>query len=108
MTLATEAYHPSSDARRWRRGVSRSMGTTNRVVCEACDGRGVVPTGPAWEAVLASLKQHFAGNPRVDVALDQSHCTPESNLRRVALMYEQGALAGKHILVLGDDDSVSA
>jgi predicted methyltransferase len=54
------------------------------------------------------LRRHFRDNPRVDVALDQSHCTPETNLRRAALMYEQGALAGKHVLVLGDDDSVSA
>jgi hypothetical protein len=58
--------------------------------------------------VLATLRRHFEGNPRVDVKLDQSHCTPETNLRRAAYMHEHGALEGKDVLVLGDDDSVSA
>lgn len=77
------------------------------VVCPACGGTGILPAGPQWESVLAALRRHFQGNPLVDVTLDQSHCTPETNLRRVALMHEQGALAGKHVLALGDDDSVS-
>ena len=68
----------------------------------------MVPTGPEWEGLLAALRRHFKDNPRVDVTLDQSHCTPETNLRRVAFMHEHGALAGKDALVLGDDDSVSA
>ena len=68
----------------------------------------MAPSGPQWEAVLADLRRHFEDNPRVDVTLDQSHCTPETNLRRVAYMHEHGALAGKDVLVLGDDDSVSA
>lgn len=78
------------------------------VVCQVCDGTGIAPTGQAWESVLASLRRHFEENPRVDVTLDQSFCTPETNLRRVAFMHEQGALAGKSVLILGDDDSVSA
>src|SRR5205823_11629542 len=36
-----------------------------------------------------------------------SHCTPETNLRRVLYMQTHGALAGKAVLLLGDDDSVS-
>jgi len=68
---------------------------------------GVAPAGGVWPVVLEALQRHFGGNPRVDVALDQSHCTPETNLRRAALMYEDGSLAGKDVLILGDDDSVS-
>src|SRR5437868_5549254 len=78
------------------------------IVCKVCDGIGVAPVGPQWEGVLATLKRHFKDNPGVDVTLDQSHCTPETNLRRAAYMHEHGALAGKDVLVLGDDDSLSA
>ena len=77
-------------------------------VCRACGGTGVRPEGAKWDELLASLKGHFKDNPRVDVTLDQSHCTPETNQRRVAFMHEHGALAGKDVLVLGDDDSLSA
>lgn len=66
-----------------------------------------VPIGAVWQALLNTLRKHFPENPGVDVTLDQSHCTPETNVRRVALMYEDGALAGKRVLILGDDDSVS-
>ncbi|MEO5952266.1 MAG: bis-aminopropyl spermidine synthase family protein [Chloroflexia bacterium] len=79
----------------------------NRVICAECDGLGVHPQGSAWTAMLGTLRKHFEKNPRVDVTLDQSFCTPETNVRRVALMYEAGALAGKDVLILGDDDSVS-
>jgi predicted methyltransferase len=77
------------------------------VVCPTCGGLGIAPSGGIWPALLDALQRHFAGNPGVDVTLDQSHCTPETNVRRTALMYEEGALAGKNVLVLGDDDSVS-
>src|SRR4051794_31562529 len=77
------------------------------VVCETCEGTGIHPHGKQWESVLGEMRKHFDENPRVDVTLDQSFCTPETNLRRVALLHEQGALAGKDVLVLGDDDSLS-
>jgi N4-bis(aminopropyl)spermidine synthase len=80
--------------------VSRSF------LCPLCGGRQVV-VGSEWSAVLAQLEAWFAGNPTVDVTLDQSHCTPETNLRRVLYMQTHGALAGKAVLLLGDDDSVS-
>ena len=83
-------------------------GAANTVACLTCGGLGVAPSGQAWSDLLATLRKHFVDNPRVDVTLDQSHCTPETNLRRVALMHEDGALAGKDVLALGDDDSVSA
>jgi predicted methyltransferase len=108
ITLTSEAYRTLSEEWGWGVSAGETGGAKNSVICETCGGTGVAPSGPQWEAVLAALRRHFKGNPRVDVALDQSHCTPETNLRRVALMYEQGALAGKHVLVLGDDDSVSA
>jgi predicted methyltransferase len=111
IALTADAYKAVSEEWGWGVWSTQDTGTastSNRVVCATCGGTGVAPQGPQWQAVLGSLRRHFKENPRVDVALDQSHCTPETNLRRVALMYEQGALSGKHVLVLGDDDSVSA
>lgn len=109
LRLTVAADTAISDAWGWAANEPAGEGTPeNEVLCSACGGLGVEPRGPEWSKVLAMLRKHFAGNPRVDVTLDQSHCTPETNLRRVALMYEDGAMAGKHVLVLGDDDSVSA
>ncbi len=75
-------------------------------VCPVCHGNKVL-VGNEWADARAQLESWFAGNPTVDVTLDQSHCTPETNLRRVLYMLTQGALAGKAVLLLGDDDSVS-
>src|SRR6478672_3697369 len=108
IALTAEAYETVREEWGWGVTAGEAGGSTNSVICQSCGGTGISPSGPQWDAVLAALRRHFKDNPRVDVALDQSHCTPETNLRRVALMYEHGALAGKHVLVLGDDDSVSA
>jgi predicted methyltransferase len=75
-------------------------------LCRVCQGRRVV-AGPEWSAVRTRLDLWFTRNPTVDVTLDQSHCTPDTNLRRALYMQTQGALAGKSVLLLGDDDSVS-
>src|SRR5215218_7847999 len=75
-------------------------------LCPLCQGRHVV-AGSEWAGVLEQLETWFAANPTVDVTLDQSHCTPETNLRRVLYMQTHGGLAGKSVLLLGDDDSVS-
>jgi hypothetical protein len=76
------------------------------VTCETCGGSGVVPPEPAREA-LAVLARRLADAPAVDVTLDQAPCTPETAMRRAAFMYAAGALEGRRVLVLGDDDSVS-
>jgi len=108
IALTAEAFQSIGQDWGWSVTAPEHSDAENKVECEVCQGTGVAPSGPAWDSVLKALRRHFESNPRVDVALDQSHCTPETNLRRAALMYEQGALAGKHVLVLGDDDSVSA
>jgi predicted methyltransferase len=105
LALTDDAARAMSEAWGWG---SAAPASGESVVCPECGGLGVAPRGPVWDRLLGLLRKHFEDNPRVDVTLDQSHCTPETNLRRVALMHEQGALAGKHVLVLGDDDSVSA
>ena len=112
LRLTSAADSEMSDVWGWAAevGTEQRVGEAsdpNDVVCSTCGGVGIEPRGRAWGHLLDTLRKHFAANPRVDVTLDQSHCTPETNLRRLAFMYEEGALAGKQVLVLGDDDSVS-
>lgn len=56
---------------------------------------------------LEKLNYYFRQRPSVDVTLDQTSALPESVIRRVLYMYEAGALEGKNVLFVGDDDSVS-
>jgi N4-bis(aminopropyl)spermidine synthase len=73
--------------------------------CPACDGRGL---GLADQSGLVeALRAAAALAPPARVELDQTHCTVETKARRVLAMHEAGALAGRRMLVLGDDDLVS-
>jgi len=76
------------------------------VVCETCHGRGIV-VPPALTELTDHLTSIVANAPAVDVTLDQAPCTPETSIMRALLMLETGALEGRRVLVLGDDDSVS-
>ena len=55
----------------------------------------------------AGSGQAAAGAPEAKPELDQTHCTVDTKIRRVLRMHEAGALAGRRILILGDDDLVS-
>lgn len=70
----------------------------------------LTPQGPLpaqLEQVVRALKTHLAAAPPTDVTLDQAPCTAETSVRRAALLYRSGALEGRRIALLGDDDSVS-
>ena len=61
--------------------------------------------------MLASAQELAAlakGAPPPRVEIDQVHCTVETKLRRVLLMHEVGALDGRRVLLLGDDDLTAA
>lgn len=73
--------------------------------CPRCDGRGSVVTDEA--ELVAELAGAAAAAPPVRVELDQSHCTVETKVRRVLALHDAGALAGRRVLILGDDDLVS-
>jgi predicted methyltransferase len=76
------------------------------------------PQGKGWkmpltrehEAILEKLREYGRLRPAPIPQLDQAHATPETALRRALYMLEEGDLAGRSILFLGDDDltSVSA
>jgi predicted methyltransferase len=76
-------------------------------LCPHCAGRRIEVDRARWGPLLAQLEAVHQTNPTVDTTLDQSHGTPETALRRALAMYREGALEGKALLILGDDDLVS-
>ena len=62
---------------------------------------------PELEQVVLAMEVHLAAAPQTDVTLDQAPCTAETSVRRAALLYRSGALEGRRIALLGDDDSVA-
>lgn len=65
------------------------------------------PLSPALEQVVRAMEAHLAAAPAVDVTLDQAPCNAETAVRRAALLYRSGALEGRRVAVLGDDDSMA-
>jgi predicted methyltransferase len=71
--------------------------------CPDCGGHTV--TVPAELSAYADELRRLAdGVPAAKVELDQTHCTVDTKIRRVLLLDEAGAFAGRRVLVLGDDD----
>lgn len=87
------AYHPASLARPSH-------------VCPSCEGREVV-LADELESVAAELTKIADAAPRARLEIDQSHCTVPTKLRRVLMLHEAGALEGRRVLFLGDDDLMS-
>lgn len=76
------------------------------VSCPECGGSGLVIPG-ALAGLAARLDRAAAGAPTAKPELDQTHCTVSTKIRRVLAMHEAGALLGRRILLLGDDDLIS-
>jgi predicted methyltransferase len=75
-------------------------------VCSQCDGRGLVvpaPLGPAARKLAGIARR--APQPRFE--LDQVHCDVDTKVRRALALHEAGALDGRRVLLLGDDDVLS-
>ncbi len=74
--------------------------------CNTCHGRTIfIPA--RLRPVAEKLAFYARQAPGVDTALDQAPSTPESSLRRALFMIQQGAVEGKRLAILGDDDSIS-
>jgi predicted methyltransferase len=82
------------------------LGVTHDASCPACGGRGIVISG-ALRGAVERLAELTTEAPSVDVTLDQCPCEPETAILRALLMLETGALEGRRVLILGDDDSLS-
>lgn len=77
-----------------------------RAGCRRCDGRGIsIPR--QLDGVVRELRTVAALAPAARADLDQCHCTVETKVRRVLAMYEAGALGGRRLVFLGDDDLTS-
>ena len=53
---------------------------------------------------MCELSKVVRGGPSPRLDLDQWHCTVDTKLRRVLAFHEAGALIGRRVLLLGDDD----
>ncbi|MER5193423.1 GNAT family N-acetyltransferase [Streptomyces sp. NPDC002755] len=74
--------------------------------CTTCDGRELVIPDVLDQAVRR-LRALMETGPAADMAIDQSHCTAETKVRRVLALLTAGALPGGSLLLIGDDDLVS-
>ena len=82
------------------------MRTQVDLTCPTCAGHGIV-IPDIVQPQVERLAEIIAGAPSVDVTLDQAPCSPDTAMRRALLMLQKGALEGRRVLVVGDDDSVS-
>ena len=90
-----------------REFVERDLGmraTQFDITCETCAGHGIV-IPDSLKAEVERLAEIITSAPSVDVTLDQAPCMPDTAMRRALLMLQNGALEGKRVLLLGDDDS---
>jgi N4-bis(aminopropyl)spermidine synthase len=76
------------------------------VACPECGGSGIIVPGQL-AGLAGRLDRAAAGAPSAKPELDQTHCTVTTKIRRVLAMHEAGALLGRRILLLGDDDLMS-
>lgn len=85
-----------------RLGIIASVDLT----CKCCHGLEItIPE--ELTAAVDQLRDAMSQAPAVDLALDQSHCTPETKVRRVLAMIRAGVLPGGSLLLVGDDDLIS-
>ncbi|WP_460065797.1 GNAT family N-acetyltransferase [Streptomyces sp. YKOK-I1] len=82
------------------------MDLTMDATCGTCDGRELVIPEVLDQAVRR-LRALMESGPAADMAIDQSHCTAETKVRRVLALLTAGALPGGSLLLIGDDDLVS-
>ncbi|MCF4138380.1 bis-aminopropyl spermidine synthase family protein [Streptomyces sp. Tue 6430] len=82
------------------------MDLTLDATCGTCEGRELVIPSVLDEAVRR-LRALMESGPAADMTIDQSHCTPETKVRRVLALLAAGALPGGSLLLIGDDDLVS-
>jgi predicted methyltransferase len=66
-----------------------------------------LPADPDLAEISACLTEIAAEAPSVDVAIDQSHCTVDTKVRRAIYLLEETPAARSRLLLLGDDDLTS-
>jgi N4-bis(aminopropyl)spermidine synthase len=74
--------------------------------CPMCKSRSVY-ISPRYDEIFDILNPIFSHRPSVDTTFDQSKNTVETAIQRAGYFYDKGALEGKRILFIGDDDFTS-
>jgi len=80
----------------------KGLQARRRYLCRSCSGRSV--SLERFSRALGRFEVLAADRPVPLPELDQAYVTPETTMARIALMADRGDLAGKDLLVLGDDD----
>lgn len=73
--------------------------------CPRCHGRGLELE--PFRQLAQAFAQVAKNRPEASQDFDQGYVTEETTVARIALAFSRGDLAGKDIIVLGDDDLVS-
>ncbi|MHA1821978.1 MAG: bis-aminopropyl spermidine synthase family protein [Promethearchaeota archaeon] len=74
--------------------------------CPKCKGRPIY-LSPRFDILFDVLNPIFNNRPRVNTEYDQSKNMVETAIQRALYFYNKGALEGKNVLILGDDDFTS-
>lgn len=80
-----------------------SLRLRRAAACPTCSARGIV-LGDELTPLVRELAEAVRGGPPARLELDQCHCTVDTKLRRLLAIHESGALVGRRVLLLGDDD----
>ncbi len=80
----------------------RGLSLRRRYRCRSCEGRSI--SLASFRRALERFEVLAAQRPDPVPEFDQAYVTPETTMARLALMADRGDLAGKDLLVLGDDD----
>jgi predicted methyltransferase len=89
------------------RKTAQTLGLTavRELRCPHCRGRGL--DLHLFSELAEEFHRLAPGRPEASQEFDQGYVTEETTVARIALLHARGDLAGKEILVLGDDDLVS-
>ncbi len=74
--------------------------------CESCGGRGI-ELDDRLKGLYRSFVEVSSDRPDAVKEYDQAYVTPETTIYRVAIALYRGDIAGRKVVVLGDDDLVS-
>eukprot|EP01100_Stratorugosa_tubuloviscum_P002949 TRINITY_DN16_c1_g1_i1.p1 TRINITY_DN16_c1_g1~~TRINITY_DN16_c1_g1_i1.p1 ORF type:complete len:444 (+),score=175.93 TRINITY_DN16_c1_g1_i1:54-1385(+) len=85
--------------------VNKLTSSISNLNCHNCKGRGYTINSNAEFVNL--YKKVLENRPPPSQDYNQQFITPENIIARVAFMDERGDVAGKDILVIGDDDMIS-
>lgn len=92
-------------ARGKEEAAARKATPGEKFTCPQCSGRGIDLS--AFDAVTGEFQELVKKRPGASREFDQGYVTPQTTVARVAFLAAKGDIAGRDLIVLGDDDLVS-